>query len=772
MENVLNMAKLSVNQAFLKAQSRAQKGDLVAAKQVYQMILNAFPENKRALQGLAVLNAPKASAVSSGPPQETINQVVDLYNSGQLKETIERSQTITEQYPDTFILWNVLGAANLGLGKTKDAAAAFKRVTELNPNYAEGFCDLGVALQQQGLLEESIVSYSKALALKPDYPEAYYDMGNALKKQGKIERAIEAYNKALTFKPNYAVAYNNMGNALKEQGKYDEAVAAYKKTLVLKPDYANAYNNMGNVLKYQGNLDEAIAAFDKALAIKPNYPDAYNNMGNALKEQGKFEQAMTAYNKALVLKPNYPQAYCNMGNNLQEQGKFDEAMAAYSKALALKPDYPDAYNNIGTVRQEQGNFEGAITVYNKALALKPDHSDAWSNGAETLEKLNKLEQLDLWLKQASQVFETVPADIQFYQAKLFWRNKKFEEAHQLINTIDIELIADNRKKSYLELKAKCFESSNDFDQAYNCFSKMNLLAKESNHFAKSDPENYFQTAKNQLANLKSRPAITSPNNKSDELDTTPSFLIGFPRSGTTLLDTILRSHSCIEVAEEPGTVNTAKGFIKKNGHTDITNRLLPPHILADARKVYREVLGNYISEMNSNSVFIDRQPLNLIHAPLIQQLYPKAKYILALRHPMDAILSSWMQDFKLNPAMANMVNLDRIVDLYCIAMETFKICRADHDLNVHTIRYEDLVNDLSGETTALLKFLDLDWEPQMENYTDTAIKRGRIKTASYSQVVQPIYKDAQYRWLNYEKYLANYLPQVTPWINEFGYGDS
>jgi hypothetical protein len=128
-----------------------------------------------------------------------------------------------------------------------------------------------------------------------------------------------------------------------------------------------------------------------------------------------------------------------------------------------------------------------------------------------------------------------------------------------------------------------------------------------------------------------------------------------------------------------------------------------------------------------------------------------------------------MQNFKLNDAMANMVDLERIVDFYSVAMETFKICRAKYNLNVHQIRYEDLIEDLNGETSVLLKFLNLDWEDQMENYQKTALKRGRINTPSYSQVVQPIYKDAKYRWLNYEKHLKQYTEQVEPWIDEFGY---
>ena len=119
--------------------------------------------------------------------------------------------------------------------------------------------------------------------------------------------------------------------------------------------------------------------------------------------------------------------------------------------------------------------------------------------------------------------------------------------------------------------------------------------------------------------------------------------------------------------------------------------------------------------------------------------------------------------------MANMTDLDRIVEFYCIAMEVFQICRTQYDLAVHDIKYENLVEDFTEETAALLKFLNLNWETEIKNYNDTALKRGLINTPSYSQVVQPIYKDASYRWVNYRKYLEQYLDQVEPWVSKFGY---
>jgi len=268
------LAKLSVDQALLKAKSHARKGEIEEAQKLYNDVLQAFPKNKRAQQGLAALNKPKQPNVTQSLPQETINQLVNLYNQGQLAAVVEQAQALTAQYPDAFSIWNILGAAAAQTGQTDKAVNALKRVIDINPDLAE----------------------------------AYNNLGNALKEQNKLDEAITSYSKALSLKPNYGEAYNNMGVALKEQGKLDEAIAFYNKALSLKPDYSEAYNNMGNALKEQGKLDEAIAFYNKALSLKPNYGEAYNNLGVALKEQGKLDEAIVSYNKALSLKPDHAQA--------------------------------------------------------------------------------------------------------------------------------------------------------------------------------------------------------------------------------------------------------------------------------------------------------------------------------------------------------------------------------------------------------------------------------------------------------------------------------
>ena len=250
------MAKLSVDQALLKAKSYAKKGDIEEAKKLYQAVLQAFPKNKRAQHGLALLNKSKQSTPAQTPPQEIINRLVNLYNQGELLDVVGQAQSLTEQYPEAFIIWNILGAAASQIGLLDKAIAAFQRVIAIKPDYAEAYNNMGNTLKDQGRLDEAVASFNKALSLKPDYVEAYNNMGNALKDQGKLEEAIASYEKAVSLKPDYAEAYNNMGSALQDQGKLDEAVVAFNKALSVKPDYAEAYHKLFFPYLLQGNLDK------------------------------------------------------------------------------------------------------------------------------------------------------------------------------------------------------------------------------------------------------------------------------------------------------------------------------------------------------------------------------------------------------------------------------------------------------------------------------------------------------------------------------------
>ena len=183
---------------------------------------------------------------------------------------------------------------------------------------------------------------------------------------------------------------------------------------------------------------------------------------------------------------------------------------------------------------------------------------------------------------------------------------------------------------------------------------------------------------------------------------------------------------------------------------------------------YLEELQKHI-EVGKKRTLVDKLPLNILELSLINQVFPNARYIIALRHPLDCVLSCWMQNFRLNPAMANMVELERIVDFYDVAMSILKLSEERYLLETHRIRYEDLVFDFEENVTNLLTFLGLEWEEQLRNHQRTALAREKINTPSHSQVIKPLYKNAAYRWKNYEKYLEPYKSRLAPWIQEYGY---
>ena len=373
------MAKLSVDQALLKAMSYNKKGKIEEAKQIYRDILSAFPENKRAQQGFAALNKFNQSPKMYGLPKEKLNQLANLYKQGQLEAVIKQGTQLIEQYPKAFIIWNIIGAANQSLGQLVDAYTAYSKATELNPNYADGFNNLGILLQNQGRVNDAITYYAKALAIRPDYVEALNNMGVALHEQGKMADAIRTYKKVLAIKPDYAEAYYNMGTAFKDQRELDGAVKAYKKALAIKPDYLEALNNIGATFKEQGKMDEAIGAFINAVSLDPNNIGAYYNMGICLKSQRKLDKAVEAYIKVVNIKPDHTEAHYNMGVALQEQGRLDTAIEAYTKALAIKPYYAEAYCNMGLALADQGKLEEAIKAYNKSLSIEPNYADAHCN---------------------------------------------------------------------------------------------------------------------------------------------------------------------------------------------------------------------------------------------------------------------------------------------------------------------------------------------------------------------------------------------------------
>ena len=245
----------------------------------------------------------------------------------------------------------------------------------------------------------------------------------------------------------------------------------------------------------------------------------------------------------------------------------------------------------------------------------------------------------------------------------------------------------------------------------------------------------------------------------------PVFLVGFPRSGTTLLDQILDAHPSVEVFEEHPFLravrNAAPGYPKSLATMTAGEQ-------ARLRTIYWSELREEGADLEGKTV-INKMPLDIVHAGLIQRIFPEARIVFALRHPADCVLSCFMQDFVPNGAMLNFLTLDGSARFYDHVMTLWRSYRQLLPLNVQEVRYENLVADLRAEVEPVLDFLDLDWDDAVSDPAAHALTRGTIRTPSYSQVTQPIYSSSAERWRRYEKEMRPVLSVLKPHIEHFGY---
>ncbi len=377
------MANLSTNKALRKARSLELKGELAEAEKHYQAILNIYPKNRRALQALNDLKK---------PPQDSIDQLVSLYNKKQLFDAARMAKSLAEQHPESFEVWNILGATCKELGWLNEASLAFERVTISNPNYADGYSNLGVTLYEIGEMDGAIGACEKALSIRPDYPEAWNNLGNVLNDQGKLEKAAEAFRKAISLKSDYYECYYNLGNTLWKQGKLKESLDNYERAYVLKPNFAEAYCAKGLVLQLLKNSRGAQEAFEKALFIKPNYAEAWRAIGINYYNEGNLVDAIKTYQKALSIKPDYAEAFDALGCALIRQGNIEEAINAHNQALSLNPEYAEAHYNLSFCHLISGQFDAGFQLYEWRLrkeafvAREPRPYLSWNGKASLKDK--------------------------------------------------------------------------------------------------------------------------------------------------------------------------------------------------------------------------------------------------------------------------------------------------------------------------------------------------------------------------------------------------
>ncbi|MDA9813374.1 tetratricopeptide repeat protein, partial [Planktomarina temperata] len=461
-------------------------------------------------------------------------------------------------------------------------------------------------------------------------------------------------------------------------------------------------------LKDQGKLDEAIEAYKKALAIKPDYADAYNNMGNALKDQGKLEEAIEAYNKALAIKPDYAEAYNNMGIALKDKGKLEEAIKAYNKALAIKPDYTEAYNNLGATLQDQGKLEEAIKAYNNALAIKPDFADAH----------RLLSLLTKYTPDTAQI----------------------SDVEALLQQIDIN---DSDRCNLLYTNAKMQEDLGDLSAAYASYVAGGGLRQKLLKYEFTQDEHLFDQIKRIAPKFKDV-ALSAA---SEPITHTPIFILGMPRSGTTLVEQIASSHSEVAGAGELKYVSLFGGQLAAG--------LTAPTL--EAVSTFRERYLAELAKRAEGQPFVtDKMPQNFLYIALICAALPEAKIVHVQRSAEATCWSNFMHYFVLK-GLGYSYNLGDTVKYYKLYKDLMHFWYQSYSDRIYNLDYDRLTEDQAPKTRRLIAYLGLNWEDAC--LAPEKNKRS-VRTASQQQVRQKVYKGSSQAWRKYEPFLDGVFDEL------------
>jgi tetratricopeptide (TPR) repeat protein len=601
-----------------------------------------------------------------------------------------------------------------------------------------------------------------------DYKALHQQAMQALR-AGRLAEGIpilERVLRAMQPGPVAGSVHNDLGMAYWQSGKIDDAKAHFKKAVKLAPQNPFALNCYGSFLLSQRQLDEAGEMVKRAVALKPDHPEIQTNLGLVHYRKGEMELAEKCFVAAINLNPNWPVPHAYLGNVLRDTRRRVPAEKAYQHALKLNPNNPAVWADLGDLYFALRREQDCADCYKRAISIDASNDGAWVKLLDVLEKTNALDEANEALAKAKARFPT-SLGILAQEAKLLRRAKKDTEALALMESLAPrmkELPPQNALfviEFFFEL-GQLHDLANDAEKAFACFTYANSRQAATAEAKQYDKAAYLRA----LDRSQETPPAAATASGSG-----PVFLVGFPRSGTTLLDQILSSHPAVRVTEEKPVVDkmlaelprmtgsSAKSWIDNKDYPACISTLTGAQI-DELRKVFYAEHGS-----SDGKLLVDKLPLNMVHTAFIRRVFPEAKFILALRHPCDSVLSCFMQRFSLNAAMVHFLDLKDAARLYDKA---FTIWHASNTA-AHVVKYEDVVGDFRATIKNLLDYLGLDWDERVMEYDKTAKERGVINTPSYRQVTEKIYTRASGRWLRYRLQMQPVIDTLAPHAEKLGY---
>lgn len=567
---------------------------------------------------------------------------------------------------------------------------------------------------------------------------------------------------------NVVTAVSLHGLTLAALGRPGEAVEHFRRASELQPDDASHRINLGNALRESGNNAAAIDALESAVARGAGGPELDFNLGLAYLQANRMAEAADRLDSAVKAMPGSLQPNLYFARALSELGQREAALRVIAGIPVAALADADLLNQLGIVLNQSGDSARAEDAMKRALALDPGLREATQNLAAMYERQNRI-------GEARQLLDALPegpgnATLSLLRAKVAAREKNHDDALDYYRQAERSQLDDRLRIDLHFDRGKVYDSLGDYDAAMAEFqaghaASMALLRLQHPD-VDTQPEVDDWGAQNAEIFPSAKPAFR------DGLPQDPVFVVGFPRSGTTLLEQLLDAHPGLQSMDEQLAVEATIEELRSVGHRypqDLGR--LDTATLTSARRRYWHEVGKAV-ELRPGARLVDKYPFNAVRLPIIAQAFPESRVVMLLRHPADACLSCYMQKFKLNLGTRYWVSLESTTALYTRMMTTWLAHSTATQLPVYTLRYEDLVADMPRCMHELLDFLGLPWDERILGYAQRAKTRGRISTPSYSQVVEPIYRKAIGRWQRYAHYMEPHLSTLDPFVDRFGYRET
>jgi tetratricopeptide (TPR) repeat protein len=627
----------------------------------------------------------------------------------------------------------------------------------LRPDYPEAANNLGLALQGAGRSEEALAAYLDALRMRPNFAMARSNQAIALRALGRMEEALEAFRAAVGLDPESAMARANLGQALIDADEDDEGLVQCLEAVRLGPDLAAGHNNLGNAYTKVGRRKEALAAYAEALRLSPELGGArvHANLGLALRRHGQIGRALSSLRRATELAPDDPEFWCYLAETHVEDEEHAAAIPCWERAIALSPERPEGHVGLGAAFFDEGRFAEATDCFRRAQELRPDDLEALMKQGGLHEALGEMTEAEASYRRACAAHPAAPGPLACLATLL--RGRLPDDDREAIRArLEAAPLDDGPRANLLFGLAQVCDARGDYAEAAGCVKQANslIMNRRREQDRVYDPAEHTRFVDRLIEGF---PAELFARLRSvGDVTRQPVFVFGLPRSGTTLVEQILASHSRVYAAGElklcRRTFDAIPEIVGRDDGIVACLSSLDDKAVGQLSQRHSEALHAFVNRDRPDFVpdrIVDKMPDNYLYLGLISILYPRATLIYVRRDPRDVVLSCRMTNFRSIRWANDPDHLAGRIQEHYRVMDHW---RAVLPTAVHEVSYERLVENFEGEAACLVSACGLDWEHACLDFHQTS---RPVRTASVTQVRQPLYRNSLARWRHYQEELRD-----------------